>query len=300
VRSTGLATRALAADGVNLVDENDGGRLALGLLEQVAHTARTDADEHFDELRARDIEERHPSFAGDGAAYQRFARTWRANEQYALGNPRAHCGEAVRRLEELDDLAQLLFRFGRAGDVIERHALRLADEASCAAASERAAVAGAPHRKHQRAQHRCGQQGRRQDLAPGNRRLLLDRVRNCAQLSAGDAYSLQHLWDRRFAILDEHVFGVIGVQVGSIGLYINRLRLAAFDDRGCLAGGDWLRRGMRRPSGKVGQHDQGHGREDQHGKAKHAHKRSSEQAGQSLHLGSVAESAHSPVKNQDK
>ena len=44
------AGAALAADRVDLIDEDDAGRFALGLLEQVAHAARTDADEQFDEL----------------------------------------------------------------------------------------------------------------------------------------------------------------------------------------------------------------------------------------------------------
>ena len=43
---------ALTADGVDLVDEDYRGRLALGLTEQVAHTRRADADEHFDKIRA--------------------------------------------------------------------------------------------------------------------------------------------------------------------------------------------------------------------------------------------------------
>ena len=62
------AGAALAADGVDLVDEDDARRVALGLIEQVAHAAGADADEHLDELRARDAEEGHARLAGDGAA----------------------------------------------------------------------------------------------------------------------------------------------------------------------------------------------------------------------------------------
>jgi hypothetical protein len=47
------AGAAVAADGVDLVDEDDGGRLGLGLLEEVAHAAGADAHEHLDEVRAR-------------------------------------------------------------------------------------------------------------------------------------------------------------------------------------------------------------------------------------------------------
>src|SRR5918995_321170 len=57
------AGAAVAADGVDLVDEYDGGRRLLCLLEQVAHAARSHAHEHLDEVRARDREERGPGLA---------------------------------------------------------------------------------------------------------------------------------------------------------------------------------------------------------------------------------------------
>ncbi len=46
------AGAAVAADGIDLVDEHDGRRVGLGLLEQVTHAGGTDADEHLDEVRA--------------------------------------------------------------------------------------------------------------------------------------------------------------------------------------------------------------------------------------------------------
>src|SRR6478735_85176 len=59
------ARAALATDGVDLVDEDDARRVALGLVEQVADAAGADADEHLDELRAGDAEERHAGFTRD-------------------------------------------------------------------------------------------------------------------------------------------------------------------------------------------------------------------------------------------
>ena len=44
--------RAALPDGVQLVDEDDAGRLLLRLLEEVPHPGRAHADEHLDELRA--------------------------------------------------------------------------------------------------------------------------------------------------------------------------------------------------------------------------------------------------------
>ena len=61
---------AVAADGVDFVDENDAGRMLLRLLEHVAHTRCTDTDEHLDEIRTGDCEERNFRLARDGAREQ--------------------------------------------------------------------------------------------------------------------------------------------------------------------------------------------------------------------------------------
>ena len=83
------AGAALPADGVDLVDEDDAGRVPLRLVEQVAHAAGADADEHLDELGARDREERHARLAGDGAREQRLAGSRRADQQHAARDARA-------------------------------------------------------------------------------------------------------------------------------------------------------------------------------------------------------------------
>ena len=99
---------ALASDRVDLVDEDDAGGVLLGLVEEVAHAAGADADEHLDELGARDGEERHPRLAGHGLAEQRLAGAGRADEQDALRDARAERDELLRVFEELDDLRELL------------------------------------------------------------------------------------------------------------------------------------------------------------------------------------------------
>ena len=87
---------ALAADGIEFVDEDDAGGLCLGLLEQVAHARRAHADEHFHELAAADREERHMGFAGHGAGQQRLARARRPDQQHPLGNLRPQRPVALR------------------------------------------------------------------------------------------------------------------------------------------------------------------------------------------------------------
>src|SRR6185503_14908095 len=83
------AGAAVAPDGVDLVDEDDARRVLLALLEEVADAARADADEHLDEVRARDREERNARLAGDGAREERLARSGRAHHEHALGDAAA-------------------------------------------------------------------------------------------------------------------------------------------------------------------------------------------------------------------
>ena len=98
------AGAAMAADRVDLVDEDDARRVLLGLLEHVAHAAGADADEHLDEVGARDGEERHVRLAGDGAGEQRLAGAGRADQQHAARDAAAEPLELLRVAQELDDL----------------------------------------------------------------------------------------------------------------------------------------------------------------------------------------------------
>ena len=92
------AAAAGLAQGVQLVDEDDARRPALGLGEQIAHPAGPDADEHLDEIGAAHAEERHVGLAGDGLGQQRLAGAGRADQQHALGNAAAQGLVLVRRL----------------------------------------------------------------------------------------------------------------------------------------------------------------------------------------------------------
>ena len=74
------AGTAMTAHGVDFIDENDARRRFLRLVKHVAHAACADADEHFDKVRARNREEWHIGFTGDGTCKQRLARARRADK----------------------------------------------------------------------------------------------------------------------------------------------------------------------------------------------------------------------------
>ena len=95
---------AAAADGIDLVDEDDGGSDLGGFLEQVAHAARADADEHLHEVRAGDGEERHVRLARDRLSKQGLAGAGRSDEQRALRQLCADGRVLFRVVQKIDDL----------------------------------------------------------------------------------------------------------------------------------------------------------------------------------------------------
>ena len=108
---------ALSADGVDLVDKDDGRGHLLGLVKQVADTACTDADVQLDKVRAGDGQELNPGFSGDCLGKQRLAGSRRADQQDALGNPGAHIRIGLRVLQKVDDFGQLFFFLVTAGHI---------------------------------------------------------------------------------------------------------------------------------------------------------------------------------------
>ena len=145
------AGATLAADRVDFVDEDDAGRMLLGVLEHVAHAGRAHADEHFNEVGTRDAEERHLGLAGDGLGQQRLAGTGRADHQHAARNATAQLLELARVAQEVDQFLDVFLGFVAAGHVHEgdlvgvlvKHAgARLAE-------AERAATTAALHLAHE-------------------------------------------------------------------------------------------------------------------------------------------------------
>src|ERR1019366_2210155 len=110
---------AMAADGVDFIDEDDAGGVLFTLLEEVADAAGADADEHFYEVRTGDGEERNIGFAGDGAGEQGLAGAGGADQQDAFRNASAEFLKLLRLTQEFDDLLQLFFGFLDSGHVFE-------------------------------------------------------------------------------------------------------------------------------------------------------------------------------------
>ena len=186
-----------AADGVELVDEDDRRRRLLGLREQVAHARRADADDRLDELRRRDREEGRVRLARHRARDQRLAGAGRPVEEDAVRDPGAEAHVPVGRLQEVDDLGELRLRLVDSGDVVERDLdrrridparLRPAEVPEPAEAA--AGPGGAAAQEHEQCDQEKGRAEPEQDLReqrrPGVRVLGVDL----------DAVRLQHLRQR--------------------------------------------------------------------------------------------------------
>ena len=94
---------ALAADGIDFVDEDDGGGLLASRLEEVANATRADTHEHLHEVRTGHGEEGDTRFTGDRSSNQRLTGARGTHEQHALGNLGANVLVASGGLEELHD-----------------------------------------------------------------------------------------------------------------------------------------------------------------------------------------------------
>jgi hypothetical protein len=170
----------MAADRVDLVDEDDAGRVLLGLLEHVAHARGADADEHLDEVGTGDREERHLGLAGDGLGEQRLTGTGRADQQHAARDLAAELLELAGVAQEFHEFDHFLLGLLDAGDVGEGDLdLVLAEHARAALAEgHRAPAAGAAlHLAHEEDPHADQQQHREpgdEDL--GQQALLVARL----------------------------------------------------------------------------------------------------------------------------
>ena len=191
------AGAALAADRVNLVHEDDAGRVPLGLVEQIADSAGADADEHLHELGARDGEERHARFTRHGPSEKRLAGAWRADEKDAARDPGAERVELLRVLEELDDLLEIRLCLIDPRDVGKGHDRLVAEEHPRSALAEaQSLVVGALGLAHEEDDEQNDDQDRQacrdQDQDPARVRRLLDLIAHRRR----DAAVLQPAVDR--------------------------------------------------------------------------------------------------------
>ena len=143
------AAIALLADGIDLIDKDNARGLFLGLLKQITHLGSATADEHLDELGARNAKERHARLAGNSLGKQGLTGTRRANKKSAARQLGADLLVALRLLQKVDDLLERLLGLLLAGNILKGHThIFGGDNASAGLAQSAAAKAAAKvHRR---------------------------------------------------------------------------------------------------------------------------------------------------------
>ena len=111
-----------SADRIDLINENNAGRVFRCFAEKVPDTGCADADIELNEIRARQREERHMRLTCDRLGKKCFARSGRAHEQRSLRELCADGRIVIRIMQEIDDLDQRLLGLVLAGDVLEGNA----------------------------------------------------------------------------------------------------------------------------------------------------------------------------------
>src|SRR5690606_25003403 len=173
VMTTAQSGATVATNGVDLVDEDDAGRMLLGLLEHVTHTAGADPDEHFDEIRAGNGEERHLGLTCNGLGQQRLAGTGRADHQHPARNAATEALELARITQELDQLTNLFLGLIAAGnigqcslDLILGEQARLGLAEAHGAATAAATALHLAHKKHEHSDDHQNREAGHQQLGP--------------------------------------------------------------------------------------------------------------------------------------
>ena len=221
VVATAHTGATLATHGIDLIDEDDGGSVLLGLIEQVTHTGGTETDEHLDEVGAGHRVERHAGLTCDGSGQQRLTSAGRAVQQHAARDARTQRLVLGRILEEVLDLLDfghgLVFtghigELGGGGLALEQ----LAAVLLAAHAEHAAGTAHAAHQPPEQGEDDDERQNRGDEVA--HHTGLLD-IRGPALFEIAVLHGLGHLCALGESVVELHVLAVVGHLAG-VGVFL--------------------------------------------------------------------------------
>ena len=274
---TGTAT--LAADRIDLIDEDDGRSVLLGFVEQVTHAGCAETDEHLHEVGARHGVERYAGLACDGSRQQRLTGARRAVQQHATWNAGTQGLVTGRILEEVLDLLDFLH-----GGILACHVGELGGRgltfeqlAAVLLATHAEHAAGTAHAAHQEPEQREDddeRQNRSDQIRPDagllhGRRPPLGRVGLLHGLDHGGALGVRVVELHVLAVVLDLAGRRIGGRIVGLQLELDLLRIvddlrifdvAAVEDLHTVLGVDGLRSG----AGEQLEHRHGEQRHDHH------------------------------------
>ena len=112
---------AVAPDGINFIDEDDGWCVLFGLGEQISHARCSDPHKHFDKVRAGNRIKRHIGFPGNGSGKQGLTCSRRAIQKHTLRDSGSDFQELFRVAQKLFDLVELFDGLIGSGNVLKGH-----------------------------------------------------------------------------------------------------------------------------------------------------------------------------------
>ena len=110
---------AMASYCVDFVDKDNAGGILFALNKEIANTARTNTDKHFNKIGTGNGKERNSRLTGDGTCKQGFAGSRRAHQQYTFRQSAAKLGEFFRVLQEGNDLLKLFLGLIHTSHILE-------------------------------------------------------------------------------------------------------------------------------------------------------------------------------------
>ena len=238
IMAAAQARSALAAYGIDLIDEHNGRSQLLGLLKQVSDPAGAHTHIHLHKVGAGDGQELHVGLSGNRPGQQGLAGARRANQQNAMGNPGANLGKFPRIAEKIHNFRQLFLFFIRTGHIGKGDLLSVRHTQHRPGLSEIGKGVAAVHLPHQqRPQHQQHAAGKDdgQHIIIGGGRLVRDKI-IAFQLSGSPLFQegLLQLLPEGFRLGQlgpELCFSVIGgmeLQKNGISLYNKGANLLLF------------------------------------------------------------------------
>ena len=118
--SAAYACAAMAAHGVQFIQEDDAGSALPSGLKQVANSGRANAHKHFHKVRAADGKERYIRLSSHCTGQKRLSRTWPTYKKYAFGYSTTQFCELLSILQKIYYFLEILLGLITAGNIIKR------------------------------------------------------------------------------------------------------------------------------------------------------------------------------------
>ena len=161
------------SDGIDLIDENNAGRILLCFLEKVSHTGSAHTYKHFHKIRTGKGKEGHMGLPGHRLGQKCLSGTGRSHQQGAFWQLRTDLRIFGRVMKEIHHFLQGLLGFILSGHILEGHSgffLHIGLGLALSDSHHSAAFVHMPHQKRQTDEHQHDGEHQANDRRENRRR----------------------------------------------------------------------------------------------------------------------------------